>query len=110
MIQEAGAVLIGEPSSGGTCCIQLGSDIEGMQYMMSSGQWRLTDAEGTVVEGGCSIDLPIEPESNPLVDSLAGVVGIDNGIPAYMNYYDDEKLDEMMNSWFEDAEQSDLAA
>ena len=110
IMQEAGAVLIGEPSSGGSCCIQTGTDIEGSYYLMSSAQWRLTDSEGTVVEGGCSIDLPVEPVTNPLIDSLVAAVGVDDGLPAYVHYYDDEKLDEMMNNWFGDAAQSDLAA
>ena len=103
-------MLIGEPSSGGACCIQVGTDAEGLCYIMSSGQWRLTDSEGTVVEGGCSIDMPIEPVSNSLIDSLAGVIGISSGVPTYMNYYDDEALDQMMNEWYEEMEQGELAA
>ena len=71
IIKEAGAVLIGEPSSGGACCIQMGTDTEGMSYAMSSGQWLLTDSQGRSVEGGCEIDIPITPESNELIDGLA---------------------------------------
>ena len=110
IIQEAGAVLIGEPSSGGACCVQVGTDIEGMFYSMSSAQWRLIDSEGTVVEGGCSIDLPIEPVSNSLVNSIVGAIGIDDGLPTYLNYFDDKNLDEMMNSWFGEAAQMGQAA
>ena len=107
IIKEAGAVLIGEPSSGGSCCVQMGSDAEGLCYTMSSGQWLLTDSQGNNVEGGCPIDLPITPESNELIDGLASLIGLDDGIPGYMDYYDDEMLDNMMNEWF--AGQEELA-
>ena len=66
--------------------------------------------KGTVVEGGCSIDLPIEPVSNSLVNSIVGAIGIDDGLPTYLNYFDDKNLDEMMNSWFGEAAQMDQAA
>ena len=45
--QEGGAVLIGEPTSGGSCCIQVGTDAQGLSYVMSSAQWQLTDANGS---------------------------------------------------------------
>jgi hypothetical protein len=41
IFQEGGAVLLGEPSSGGSCCIQVGTDSEGLCYVMSSAQWQL---------------------------------------------------------------------
>ena len=100
IIQEGGAVLLGEPSSGGSCCIQVGSDAEGLTYVMSSSQWRLTDSKGTTVENGCVVDMPIEARSLPFVDMIAASFGIDDGFPSFMNYYDDEMLDEMMNDWF----------
>ncbi|MBP3902279.1 MAG: hypothetical protein J6D53_12650 [Blautia sp.] len=100
IIQEGGAVLLGEPSSGGSCCIQVGSDAEGLTYVMSSSQWRLTDFKGMTVENGCVVDMPIKAQSLPFVDLIAASFGIDDGFPSFMNYYDDEMLDEMMNDWF----------
>ena len=67
---------------------------------MSSAQWHLTDLSGTTVEGGCKVDMPIEAQSLPFVDMIAASFGIDDGIPGFMNYYDEEMLDEMMNDWF----------
>ena len=101
VIQDAGAVLIGEPSGGGSCCIQIGTDAEGLSYVMSSGQWQLVDPQGGDVEGGCNIDLPIEPPSNDTVDALIALLGVDEGFPSFENYYDEAMLDEMMNDWFE---------
>ncbi len=109
LFQDAGAVLIGEPSSGGSCCIQIGSDVEGLYYIMSSGQWKLVDVQGASLERGCSIDVPIETGTKPLtelnteatddpmVDMLLSLV---TEIPLYDDYYDDARLDAIMNDWF----------
>lgn len=109
LFQDAGAVLIGEPSSGGSCCIQIGSDAEGLYYIMSSGQWKLVDVQGASLERGCSIDVPIETGTKPLtelnteatddpvVDMLLSLV---TEIPLYDDYYDDARLDAIMNDWF----------
>ena len=119
LFQEAGAVLIGEPSSGGSCCIQIGSDAEGLYYVMSSAQWKLVDAEGASLERGCSIDVPIETGTKPLtelnteasddpmVDMLLSLV---TEIPLYDDFYDDARLDAIMNDWFGTQAQLDQAA
>ena len=102
IIQEAGAVLIGEPSSGGSCCVQAGTDAQGFSYMMSSAQWQLTDSSGETVEGGCSIDIPIEAEpANAAVDAILGILGAGEGVPNYEKYFDDAYLSELMNDYFE---------
>lgn len=101
IIQEAGAVLIGEPSSGGSCCVQVGTDAEGFSYMMSSGQWQLTDADGVDVEGGCRIDIPIEAKSNRISKSVLGFLGVDEGLPNYEKYFDDAYLSQLMNDYFQ---------
>ena len=118
VFQEAGAVLIGEPSSGGSCSIQIGVDAEGLYYTMSSGQWQLMDSRGVSVESGCGIDVPIETGSMPItelagdpyVDLLADYIGEDAVIPAYQDYCDDARLDEIMNDWFGAQAQLDPAA
>lgn len=108
--QEAGAVLIGEPSSGGSCCVQVGTDAEGFTYMMSSAQWQLTDSEGNAVEGGCTIDMPIETKNYKTVDSILSAFGVDEGLPRYDNYFDDAYLEQLMNEWFQVEAQEDVAA
>ena len=104
IFQEGGAVLLGEPSSGGSCCIQVGTDPEGLCYVMSSAQWQLTDAEGNGVEGGCRIDLPISPKANGIIDVLAKIAGIDEGLPSFDNFFDDALLSGMMNEYFGEEE------
>ena len=101
VVQEAGAVILGERTSGGSCCVQIASDAEGLTYLMSSGLWCVRDAEGNDVEGGCSVDLPIPVESNYILDGFAGMLlNIYGGVPSYKTYFDSEMLDEMMNDWF----------
>ena len=101
VIRNAGAVIIGEPSSGGSCCIQVGTDAEGLSYVMSSGQWQLVDPQGRNVEDGCAVDLPIEPVSSDTADSLISLLGVDEGLPSFEGYFDEAMLDEMMNDYFQ---------
>ena len=99
VVQEAGGVTIGEPSSGGSCCVQLGTDTEGFFWMMSSGQWKLTDSRGADLEGGCSIDLPLEAALMSNEDAAA-VLGIEDSFPDFEAWFDDALLDELMNAWY----------
>ena len=71
---------------------------------MSSAQWQLTDAEGNGVEGGCRIDLPISPKANGIIDVLAKIAGIDEGLPSFDNFFDDALLSGMMNEYFGEEE------
>ena len=110
IVQEAGAVLIGEKTSGGSCCVQLASDAEGLTYMMSSALWCLMDSKGNGVEDGCSIDLPIPVTSNAVLDGFAGKLNIRGGLPSYEAYFDGAMLDAMMNDWFADQSETTPAA
>ncbi|MDO5703246.1 MAG: S41 family peptidase [Lachnospiraceae bacterium] len=102
--QEGGMAVIGEPTSGGSCCIQIGTDAQGFRYTMSSGQWQLTDSAG-----GCSVDMPIRAKSHQIINIAASLIGIDDGFASFESYYDDEMLDEMMNEWFAQEEMESAA-
>ena len=98
LMQEHGAVLLGEPTGGGTCCIQISTLTSGGDYMMSSWLWALRDANGESAEGGCKTDLPIariEPETPTHEDPR-----LSNG--DYTPFFDDVMLDRMINEWFEE--------
>ncbi|MBP3878155.1 MAG: hypothetical protein J6E44_09385, partial [Lachnospiraceae bacterium] len=79
-------------------------------YVMSSGQWLLTDRNGESVERGCSIDLPMEAGGSDAIDALAALIGVDTGVPVFTDYYDDARLDGMMNEYFEEQEDLNQAA
>ena len=98
VMQEHGAVLIGEPTGGGSCSVQMVTLINGGQFMMSSWLWALRDANGESVEEGCKTDLPIariEPETptneNPRLSS-----------GDYTPFFDAVMLDRMINEWFDE--------
>ena len=100
VMRESGAAVIGEPTGGGSCSIQIGTDTHGIRYVMSSCQWQLLDAAGVDVEGGCIVDIPIEARSVSVIDSLIGRLGVDEGLPLFFDYFDDENLNTLMNAWF----------
>ena len=96
LMQDSGAVLLGESTGGGSCCVQFAELSGGDEFLMSSYLWALRDRKGESVEGGCNTDLPIariEPEKpthpNPRLS---------NG--DYTPYFDDVKLDKMINEWY----------
>ena len=98
LMQDHGAVLLGEPSGGGTCTIQISTLTNGGEFMMSSWLWAMRDANGESVESGCKTDLPIariEPETPTHEDPR-----LSNG--DYTPYFDDVMLDKMINEWFEE--------
>ncbi len=97
LMQEAGAVLIGEQTGGGCCCIQMGINPDGTYYIISSKQWQLTDSDYNSVETGCDTDLFIEHEETEIEKS-----GFKRTEYDYSSYFDEEMLDRMMNEWFEE--------
>ena len=100
IIREGGAVVLGERTSGGSCCIQVGEETQGLRYLMSSCQWQLIDSTGNDVEGGCTVDIPISTWSFGLLDRIIGQLGAGEELPVYNAYFDDESLDTLMNTWF----------
>ena len=105
VMQEHGAVLLGEPTGGGSCSVQMGVLTGGGGYFMSSCNWALQTADGESVESGCQTDLPIEriePETptheNPRLSS-----------GDYTPYFDDVMLDRMINEWFEEQTEAPAA-
>lgn len=95
IMQEAGAVLIGEPTGGGSCCIQVVSTPDGFSFLMSSVIEHFMDQNWVSVESGCKTDLPIEHD-----EGTAEQNGITVATYDYSSYYNEEMLDEMLNHWF----------
>ena len=96
MMQEHGAVLLGEPTGGGSCSVQTATLTSGAVFMMSSCMWQLRTQEDVSVEDGCHTDLIIErvePETptnaNPKLSQ-----------GDYAGYFNDQMLVQMINDWF----------
>ena len=110
VMREEGAAVIGEKTSGGSCCVQFGMDSLGLRWLMSSAQWQLLDRDGESVEGGCTVDMPIKARSIGIVDSLLGYLGVDEGLPIFTDLYVDQYLDLLMNTWFHTSAEQEPAA
>ena len=93
LMQEHGAVLLGEPTGGGSCSVQTATLTGGVVFMMSSYLWALRTREDVSVESGCRTDVPI-----PRVD--IGDPDDRISLGDYSGYFSDEALDRMMNEWF----------
>ena len=96
LMREHGAVVLGEPSGGGSCSVQAAVLSSGAVFLMSSCLWALQDADGQSVESGCAVDLPIEriEPLRPTHEDPRFASG------DYAPYFDDAELDRMMNEWF----------
>ena len=95
VMQAEGAVLIGEPTGGGSCCVQIAVQPDGLVFNMSSAQWALIEENGTSVEDGCKTDIQISPRVTRVTVDGVESVNID-----YSPYFDDKKLNKLMNDWF----------
>jgi len=98
LMQERGAVVIGENSGGGCCAVNVLALSDGPAFCLSSYQWHLLNTKGEdVVEKGADPDLPIERieivdwPNAPFPTLIPG---------DYSPYYNDEMLDQMMNEYF----------
>ena len=67
---------------------------------MSSCQWQLLDSAGRDVENGCTVDIPIAARSVGLIDGLINRLGVDEGLPLFLDYFDEDNLNTLMNVWF----------
>ena len=99
LMQERGAVLLGEPTGGGSCCVQLVVLPDGTSFYMSGDMWQVTDENFESVEGGCRTDIPIDYEVTSVTEE-----GVEWPVFDYSGWFDDEMLDRVMNEWFEQAE------
>ena len=95
VMQEEGAVLIGEPTGGGSCCVQIAVQPDGLVFNMSSAQWALIEENGTSVEDGCKTDIQISHRVTRVTVDGVESVNVD-----YSPYFDDKKLNKLMNDWF----------
>ena len=66
MMQENGAAVIGEPTGGGSCIVQMMTLSDGHAFLMSSDQWRILNRNGEGVEAGAVPDLPSSGSRRPM--------------------------------------------
>ena len=105
MMQEHGAVLMGEPSGGGSCAVETAVLSSGAVFMMSSCTWTFRNLDDTSVEDGCRTDLLIERIEEETPTNINPRLSPGD----YAPFFDDEMLDKMMNEWFAPAEEAPAA-
>ena len=92
MMRDGGAVVIGEPSGGGSCTLIGVVQPDGTVFTLSSSYNILIQENGQDVESGCDVDVPI---------MCIETVNADGSIIYdYSTYFDIEKLDKIMDEWF----------
>ena len=91
LMRKNGAVVIGEPSGGGTCQVQIVSLPDGTSFFISSSQYSY-DFESEAMEQGCPVDYPLEPIEVMLHDDGIDFPGYD-----YRGFFDAQKLNDFMN-------------
>lgn len=104
VMREAGAVIIGETTGGGSCSVQIAVQPDLLRYFFSSGNWALRDSYGNSVEGGSKVDIPITPSETVTEQDGEEIVK-----PDYSMYYDDKELDKLLNDWFAEQEEKEAA-
>ena len=94
LMRKNGAVVIGEPSGGGTCQVQIVSLPDGTSFYISSSQFSC-DYESEDMEQGCPVDYPIQPIEVMLHDDGIDFPGYD-----YRGFFDAQMLNDFMNRSF----------
>ena len=97
-MRQSGAVILGEQSGGGSCCVQIEVTCDELIWVMSSYLMRLEDVSGLSVEEGCPVDIALSPStSSGLSLFSSGEAAMD-----YHAFFDESSLQEMINVWFEE--------
>lgn len=97
MMKDAGLLILGETSGGGSCTIQDSAVIEGLVYGMSSPH-RYTNNAGE------NLDTGVEPQV------FLGEYDEDGLVVDLSGFYDLEVLSQAINSWYAEQEIADPAA
>ena len=96
LMQENGAVLLGEPTGGGSCAVQVAALSNGVTFQMSSHMWTLGNKKGENVEAGCNTDIPIK-RIEPATPSFSDPHYSSGD---YTPFFDEVMLDKLINDWF----------
>ena len=106
LMQERGAVVIGERSGGGSCVVQSFALSDGIVFNMSSYQWHLVNTKGeNIIEKGADPDIIIERIETPELVQMVNPYFPRLTPGDYTPFYDVEKLDQLMNEYFAQKEE-----
>ena len=97
LCKEAGVLIAGEKSGGGSCGVGVYRTPEGINYRISSAQARLSDQNWQNIDGGITPHALI-----PLGDELTFVnEGVTYTLPSHAAFYDLDNLNEIINDYYQ---------
>ena len=103
-MRQNGALILGEPTGGGSCCIQIEVTQDGLIWVMSSYIMGGTDEGGLDMEEGCPVDITI-----PHAENRFSLFSRSASVLEYSSFFDPDVLMPLINDWFS-AQEADKAA
>ena len=97
LCKEAGVLIAGEKSGGGSCGVGMYRTPEGFLYRMSMAQGRLADENWQNIDGGITphTAIPLGPDISVPDD------GTTYSMPSYATFYDLDNLSKIINEYYQ---------
>ena len=97
LVREAGGMLIGETSGGGSCSVQVADTSEGFEFMISGYKYKLCDDAGSDLEIGANPDVELEVGTKTGVNNFTGE---EETTEDYSAFGDMEGICGRVSEWF----------
>jgi C-terminal processing protease CtpA/Prc len=92
VLADAGIMVIGERSGGGSCAVQKCVTADGVGWQMSTWRGKLINDAGQDIDDGVPVDVDLLERT--------GSKKTESGNPDYSGFYDIDLLSEVMNEYF----------
>ena len=111
LMREAGYMILGERSGGGSCAVMKQTTGEGLSYQLSSCHARFIDQDGNNIDNGVPVDCELIPQRSDgssrtilVEDVLISGNGIQSGlrVPDYSDFYDIDRLSEEIGAFYDE--------
>ena len=108
-MKDAGYMVMGEQSGGGSCAVMVQTTGEGITYRMSSYRALLTDKNWENIDDGIPVDVDLVPKRSDGRDKFITVKDVEVGlegeteelrVPDYSDFYNIDRLSEEMNAFY----------
>ncbi len=104
IMKDAGYPIMGEKSGGGACAVMVDTTGEGMTYRISAYNGRFINKAGEIIDNGVDVDVDLIPKrlnGKPKFATVKNILWHDevyeDRCPDYSDFYDIEKLSEIIN-------------
>lgn len=97
LVREAGGMLIGETSGGGSCSVQVADLSEGFEFMISGYKYKLCDDAGSDLEIGANPDAELEVGTKTMLNDFTGEEKL---VQDYSAFADMDGICAQVSEWF----------